>query len=58
MTKEDWLINLEDVSSRIDAEQVTFVCSKYGANDIYELAPSHYQEVLNELFLYEVDTND
>ena len=27
--KENWLINLEDVSSQVDAETVKFVCGKY-----------------------------
>lgn len=58
MTKEDWLINLEDISSRIDAEQVKFVCGKYGAKDIYELSPSDYQEAWNEMFQCEVDANN
>ena len=48
--KENWLINLEDVSSQVDAETVNFVCGKYGAKDIYGLSPSDYQEAWNELF--------
>lgn len=58
MTKEDWLINLEDVSSQVDAETVRFVCGKYGAKDIYGLSPSDYQEAWNELFDYARDAND
>ena len=56
--KENWLINLEDISSQVDAENVTFVCRKHGAKDIYSLSPSDYQEVWNELFQYAVDAND
>ena len=58
MTKEDWLINLEDVSSQIDTEIVKFVCGKYGVNNIYELSPYNYQDVWNELFDYARDAND
>lgn len=56
--KENWMINLEDVSSQVDAENVKFVCEKYGAKDIYSLSPNDYQEVWNELFQYAVDAND
>lgn len=56
--KENWILNLEDISSRVDAENVKFVCRKYGAKDIYSLSPSDYQEVWNELFQYAVDAND
>ncbi len=48
--KENWIINLEDISSQVDAETVRFVCGKYGARDIYSLLPYGYQEVWNELF--------
>lgn len=58
MTKEDWLINLQDISSWIDAKTVKFVCGKYGPKDIYELSPSGYQEAWNELFDYARDAND
>lgn len=33
--KENWLINLKDVSSQVDAETVRFVCGKYGSNATY-----------------------
>ena len=56
--KDNWLINLEDASSQVDAETVKFVCGKYGAKDIYELSPSDYQEAWNELFDYARDAND
>ena len=56
--KENWLINLEDVSSQIDTKTVKFVCEKYGAKDIYELSPSDYQEAWDELFDYARDAND
>ena len=56
--KDNWLINLEDVSSRVDAETLKFVCGKYGAKDIYELSPSDNQEAWNELFYYARDAND
>lgn len=56
--KENWLINLEDVSSQVDAETVKFVCGKYGAKDIYGLSPSDYQEAWNELFDYARDEKD
>jgi len=56
--RENWLINLEDISSQVDAENVRFVCSKYGASDIYGLSPYDYQEVWNELFQYAVDANN
>ena len=56
--KKNWLINLEDVSSQVDAEIVKFVCRKYGAKDIYGLSPSDYQEAWNELFDYARDAND
>lgn len=56
--KENWIINLEDISSQIDAKNVRFVCEKYHAKDIYSLSPYDYQEVWNELFQYAVDTND
>ena len=56
--KENWMINLEDISSQVDAENVKFVCGKNGAKDIYSLSPSDYQEVWNELFQYAVDAND
>ena len=56
--KENWLINLEDVSSQVDAETVKFVCGKCGAKDIYGLSPSDYQEAWNELFDYARDAND
>ena len=56
--KENWIINLEDVSSQIDDETVKFVCEKYGATDIYGLSPSDYQEAWNELFDYARDAND
>lgn len=56
--KTNWLINLEDVSSQVDAETVNFVCGKYGANDIYGLSPYNYQDVWNELFDYARDVND
>ena len=55
---ENWMINLEDISSQIDAEKVRFVCKKYGAKDIYSLSSCNYQEVWNELFQYAVDAND
>lgn len=61
MTKTDkmyWMINLEDISSQIDAENVKFVCKKYGAKDIYSLSPYDYPEAWNELFQYAVDTNE
>lgn len=56
--KNNWLINLEDISSQVDAENVKFVCRKYGATDIYGLWPCNYQEVWNELFDYARDTID
>ena len=56
--KENWLINLEDVSSQVDAETVKFVCGKYGSKDIYGLSTSDYQEAWNELFDYARDAND
>ena len=56
--KDNWMVNLEDVSSQVDAETVKFVCRKYGAKDIYELSPSDYQEAWNELFDYARDAND
>lgn len=56
--RKNWLINLEDVSSQVDAETVKFVCEKYGAKDIYGLAPADYQEAWNELFDYARDAND
>ena len=56
--KETWIINLEDLSSRIDSETVKFVCGKYGAKSIYDLSPIDYQEVWNELFDCERDAND
>ena len=56
--KENWMINLEDVSSQVDAENVKFVCEKYGPNDIDSLSSNDYQEVWNELFQYAVDAND
>ena len=56
--KRNWLTNLEDVSSQVDAEIVKFVCGKYGARDIYGLSPSDYQEAWNELFHYARDAND
>lgn len=56
--KENWLINLEDVSSKVDAKTIKFVCGKYGATDIYSLSPSDYQEAWNELFDCARDAND
>lgn len=56
--KNNWLINLEDVSSQVDAKIVQFVCGKYGANNIYELSPHNYQDAWNELFDYARDAND
>lgn len=56
--KENWMINLEDISSQVDAENVKFVCGKFGAKDIYSLSPYDYQEVWNELYQYAVDAND
>ena len=56
--KENWMINLEDVSSQVDVETVSGVCEKYGAKDIYSLSHYNYQEVWNELFQYAVDAND
>lgn len=56
--KENWLINLEDVSSQVDSKTVKFVCGKYGAKNIYGLSPSNYQEVWNELFDCARDAND
>lgn len=53
-----WMINLEDISSQIDAENVKFVCKKYGAKDIYSLSPYDYSEAWNELFQYAVDANE
>lgn len=47
MTKTDkvnWIINLENISSQVDAENVKFVCEKYGAKEIYSLSPYDYQE--------------
>ncbi len=61
MTKTDkvnWIINLENISSQVDAENVKFVCEKYGAKEIYSLSPYDYQEAWNELFQYAVDAND
>lgn len=61
MTKTDkvnWIISLEDISSQVDAENVKFVCEKYGAKEIYSLSPYDYQEAWNELFQYAVDAND
>mgnify|MGYP007101899783 FL=1 len=56
--KNNWLINLEDVSSQVDAETVKFVCGKYGVNNIYELSPYNYQDVWNELFDYAREANN
>lgn len=56
--KENWLINLVDISSRVDATNMKFICSKYGAKDIYGLSTSDYQEVWNELFDHARDAND
>ena len=61
MTKTDkvnWIINLEDITSHVHAENVKFVCEKYGAKEIYSLSPYDYQEAWNELFQYAVDAND
>lgn len=55
--REDWIINLEDISSQVDAETVEFVCSKYGAKSIYNLHSGDLNEVWNELFQYAVDAN-
>lgn len=56
--RKNWIINLEDISSQVDAETVIFICGKYGAKDIYGLFSSDYQEVWNELFDYARDAND
>lgn len=56
--RENWIINLEDVSTQIDAETVKFVCGKYGAKSIYCLHSCDLQEAWNELFQCVVDDND
>lgn len=56
--RENWIINLEDVSKQIDPEKVRFVCEQHTARDIYHLSNSDLQEVYNELFQYAVDEKD
>lgn len=56
--RENWISNLEDISTQVDTETVKFVCGKYGARSIYTLRPCDIQEVWNELFQYAVDSKD
>ncbi len=56
--KENWYINLEDVSDRVDAGIVEFVCNKYGSKDIYHLHTSDLSTVYNELYEYAVEAEE
>lgn len=55
MTKESWLINLEnvscEVSKRLGSSSVDFVLSKYGVSSIEDLSDSDYPAVWDELSL-------
>lgn len=54
---QNWIINLEDVVTQLDTVTVKFVCTKYGASDIYELSPCNYRKAWNELYYYAVGNN-
>lgn len=61
MTKveiDNWITNLEDISSQVDAATVKFVCEKYGAKSIYGIHSCDLNDAWNELFQYAVDAND
>jgi hypothetical protein len=59
MTKEDWLINLEnaacEVSERLGYSTVEFVLGKYGASSIEDLSEVDYPAVWDELSLMAED---
>lgn len=59
MTKQDWIINLEDaackVSERLGSSAVKFVLKKYGASSIETLSESDYSAVWDELSLMAED---
>ena len=50
--RENWIINLEDVSSQLDASTVEFVCKKHGVDDIYSIPTTCFSEVFDELYQY------
>ena len=49
MTKEDWIINIENTMSHLTKNQVLFVMGKYQLKSIYDLTPSEYSDIWNEL---------
>ena len=59
MTREDWLINLEnaacEVSERLGSSAVKFVLKKYGATSIYKISETDYASVWDELSLMAED---
>ena len=59
MTKQDWLINLENAASkaseRLGSYAVKFVLKKYGATSIYNLSENDYASVWDELSLMAED---
>lgn len=56
--RDNWITNLEDISSQVDAATVKFVCEKYGAKSIYGIHSCDLNDAWNKLFQYAVDAND
>lgn len=59
MTREDWLINLEnaacEATERLGSKAVRFVLGKYGASSIDDLSEGDYPAVWDELSLMAED---
>lgn len=54
--RENWIINLEDVSKEISSEIVQFICEQHGDKNIYSIRSCELHEIYNELFQYAIDS--
>lgn len=59
MTKNDWIINLENVAKKANEiygfDVATTVFKKYGADNVYSLYSCYYDSVFSELEAMSLD---
>ena len=56
MSKEDWMINLENTADEVagicGSEVIRFILRDHGASTVCDLNPGDYEEVFSELYAY------
>lgn len=59
MNRKDWIINIENLASRVAASLgsgvAVSVFARYGATGIEDLNPVYYSEVFSDLMLIDAD---